>query len=110
MFTSEQKGSLGFEQPTLAFLDVLVKRQHSIGFETTIYRKQTESGLMTKRNSFVPERYKYDAISSMVYRAMKVCSTYKALAIEFIEICERAVENDYPISVLESVVRRQLNL
>ena len=46
----------------------------------------------------------------MVYRVMKICSTYKALDVEFIKIRDRAVENGYPIAVVDSVIRRQLDL
>ena len=46
----------------------------------------------------------------MIYRTMEICSTYKALDVEFIEIRDRAVENGYPIAVVESVIRSQLGL
>ena len=42
----------------------------------------------------------------MVYRAIKTCSTYNALDVEFVKIRERAVENEYPIVVVESMVWR----
>ena len=66
----------------LSFLDVLIQRIPGIEFKTQVHRKPTFSGLITKWNSFVPKSYKYNAISSMVYRARKICSTYEALASE----------------------------
>ena len=51
---------------SIPFLDILVKRQANTGFETRVYGKPTFSGLMTKWDSFVPKRYKYNALSSMV--------------------------------------------
>jgi hypothetical protein len=64
---------------SLPFLDVFIQRKPNRGFETRIYRKPTFSGLMTKWRSFVPKQYKYNAVSSMVYRAMKICSTHQLL-------------------------------
>lgn len=60
----------------LSFLDVLIQRRPGIDFKTQVHRKDTFSDLITKWNSFVPQSYKYNAISSMVYRARKLCSTY----------------------------------
>ena len=49
----------------LSFLDVLIIRDFYT-FTTTIYRKNTYSGLLTKWNSYVPRSYKISAISNMI--------------------------------------------
>jgi hypothetical protein len=110
--SSEEKSKKGKEikKYKLPFLDVLITRKSGIGFETQIYRKDTFSGLITKWDSFVPKTYKYNAISSMVYRAIRICSTYEALHKEFDFIRALALKNGYPIAFVESVIRRQLNL
>ena len=56
------------------------------------------------------KRYKYSAISSIVYRAIKICSTHQALHEELNFIRDLAKKNGYPQSFVESVIRRQLNL
>jgi hypothetical protein len=94
----------------LSFLDVLIQRIPGIEFKTQVHRKPTFSGLITKWNSFVPKSYKYNAISSMVYRARKICSTYEALASELDIIRDISLQNGYPIAFVESVIRRQLNM
>ncbi|CAF1444202.1 unnamed protein product [Adineta steineri] len=94
----------------LSFLGVLVLRKPDIGFNTQIYRKETFSGLITKWSSFVPKSYKYNAISSMVYRARRICSTYEALSTELDEIRGISFINGYPKAFVESVIRRQLNM
>jgi hypothetical protein len=94
----------------LSFLDVLIQRTPGIGFKTQIHRKDTFSGLITKWNSFVPKSYKYNAISSMVYRARKICSTYEALTAELDIIRDISLQNGYPIAFVESVIRRQFNM
>jgi len=78
-------------------------------FSTTIYRKPTYSGLITKWKSFVPHSYKISTISSMIYRAIKICSTYELLheEFEFIEfICQL---NGYPINFIRSQIRKTFN-
>ncbi|CAF1410790.1 unnamed protein product [Adineta steineri] len=94
----------------LSFLDVLVERQPGIGFETRKYRKETFSGLLTRWDSFVPKQYKYNAISTMVYRSIRICSSYTTLEDELDMIRELALHNGYPLAFVESVIRRQLNL
>lgn len=95
---------------TLSFLDVLVQRQPDVGFDTKIYRKPTFTRLITRWNSFVPKTYKYNAISTLVYRARKICSSYKSLHEEFQFIRELATDNGYPINFVNSIIGRQLNL
>jgi len=75
-------------------------------FSTTIYRKPTYTGLMTKWNSFVPHSYKVSTITSMVYRAIRICSTYKLLheELEFIEFI--SILNKYPIKFIKSQIRK----
>jgi hypothetical protein len=113
-YLTEKKDSTAEKKPirriALSFLDVLVERQPSIGFETRKYRKETFTGLLTKWDSFVPKRYKYNAISTMAYRATIICSTYKALHDEFDIIRDLALQNGYPVAFVESIIRRQLNL
>jgi hypothetical protein len=106
-FTVEKEKS---DTNSIAFLDVLIQRQAGIQFRTQVYRKDTFSGLITKWDSFVPKSYKHNAISSMAYRAMKICSSHQALHDEFEFIRNIGLKNGYPIAFVESVIRRQLNL
>jgi hypothetical protein len=106
-FTYEQEKLLS---RTLPFLEVLVQRLPGVGFQTRIYRKPTFSGLITKWDSFVPKVYKYNAISTMVYRAIKICSSHTAIHREFKFIRSLAVKNGYPHSIVDSIIRRQLSI
>ncbi|CAF1492766.1 unnamed protein product [Adineta steineri] len=94
----------------LPFLDVLVQRKPDEGFHTRIYRKPTFTGHITKWDSFVPKNYKYSALSTMVYRAIKICSSYDLLHRELNSIRSIARRNGYPSSLLNSIIRRQLDL
>jgi hypothetical protein len=88
---------------SLPFLDVRVTRSpERQTFETTIYRKPTFTGLMTKWDSFVPMNYKKASIDSMIRRALSICSTYASLVAEFDEIRRIGQANDYPISFIDT--------
>ncbi|CAF3279221.1 unnamed protein product [Rotaria sp. Silwood2] len=106
----EKEKKEDFIPQVLPFLDVLVRRQPDGGFETRVYRKPTFTSLTTKWDSFVPKTYKYNALSMKVYRAIKICSSYKALHDEFEFIRSLAINNGFPNSLIDSIIRRQLNL
>jgi hypothetical protein len=78
-------------------------------FSTTIYRKPTYTGLLTKWKSYVPHSYKISTISSMAYRAIRICSSYKQLheEFEFIEFISEL--NGYPINFIKAQIRKTLN-
>lgn len=93
---------------SLAFLDVLIRKEVGMKFQTTIYRKPTYSGLMTKWDSFVPKSYKRSAISSMVYRAIRICSSHQEMHDQFDFIRKISSQNGYPNAFVESIIRKQL--
>ena len=59
----------------LPFLDIEV---HNLGdkFTTSVYRKPTFTGLMSKFCSASPVKYKRNLIITLVTRAYKICSSY----------------------------------
>ena len=65
----------------LPFLDILIIKSNS-SIVTTVYRKPTHSGVLTHFNSYVPFRYKRNAIWGLLDRAYKLCSTWECLAQE----------------------------
>ena len=105
-FTCEEESKC-----TLSFLDVKIQRTTSSQspFITSIHRKPSYSGLMLKWSSYVPKTYKVSAISSMIYRAIKICSTFELMTDEFNFIRNTALKNDYPINFIESQIRLTLN-
>ncbi|CAF2109929.1 unnamed protein product [Rotaria magnacalcarata] len=65
------------------FFQTISNTYESSLFSTSIYRKPTFTGLLLKWNSYVPHSYKFSAISPMIYRAIKICSSYSSMHIEF---------------------------
>ncbi|CAF0726153.1 unnamed protein product [Adineta ricciae] len=105
-FTCEEE-----KDHTLSFLDVKIQRTTSLltPFITSIYRKPSFTGLILKWSSYVPKTYKVSAISSMIYRAIKICSTFDLMVDEFNFIRNIALKNEYPINFIESQIRKTLN-
>lgn len=98
----------------ISFLDVNVERAPSQSltnkpFITTVYRKKTFTGLLLKWSSYTPRSYKVSAISSMVYRATKICSTFLSLTDELDTVRDLAWKNGYPDNFVEAQIRNTMN-
>ena len=106
-FTHEEKEHL------LPFLDINITRtpnnkEHE-QLSMTVYRKPTYTGLMLKWSSFVPQHYKKNALSSMIYRAIRICTSYTLLHKELMFIKQVATANGYPLNYIEHKIRMTLN-
>ena len=66
----------------LSFLDCLVSRDGS-RFNTSVYRKDSFTGLGSSFYSFCPINFKINAIKTLLYRAYNVCSNFSSLHEEF---------------------------
>jgi hypothetical protein len=105
-FTSEPE-----VDQSLPFLDVLIRRRPSYNgswFSTTVHRKPTYTGLILNWHSFVPIQHKRSAITSMIYRAIRITSDYALLHKEFIFIRTIAVSNGYPLPFVLNLIRQTL--
>ena len=60
----------------LPFLDVNVERT-ATGFETSVYRKPTYTGQYLRWESFNPTKQKTNLISTLVHRALMICTKSK---------------------------------
>ena len=79
---------------SLPFLNVHVK--HTKGsYETKIYRKPTFTGQYLRWGSFTPIKRKASLVSTLVHRALKICSKSK-LKEEINRIKEILLDNAYP--------------
>ncbi|CAF3057869.1 unnamed protein product [Rotaria sp. Silwood2] len=93
-------------------LNTLRKKESTIesnSFSTSIYRKPTFTGLLLNWNSFVPHSYKVSAINSMIYRAIRICSSYSSMDKEFQFVKDLALVNDYPLRFIECQIKKTLN-
>jgi hypothetical protein len=103
---------------SLAFLDIRITRlpfnnttecsKNIKIFKTTVYRKSTYTGLITKWHSYVPRSYKISTVSCMIYRAIKICSTYELMHDEFTFIENICIANGYPERFIKYQIRQTL--
>ena len=93
---------------TLPFLDINITREDS-SFNTSIYRKPTFTGLLSKYSSFSPILYKKNLIATLVYRGYQLCSSYFAFhkEIEFLKTI--LMQNGYPLVFIEKQIKQTLS-
>jgi hypothetical protein len=72
-FTSEEE-----DNNELPFLDIFVKRTLT-SFFTSVYRKPTFSGVYTHYTSFVSSVYKESLVSTLLFRAHRICTNWEAI-------------------------------
>ena len=93
---------------SLPFLDILINKNSST-FTTSIYRKDTFTGLGTHYLSFEPIKFKINAIKTLLYRAYHICSSYFTIHTE-IEFLKKFFHNNgYPESIFHKHVKQFLN-
>ena len=91
---------------TLPFLDVLVeKNDHE--FVTSIYRKPTFTGQYIRLNSFCPMKRKTNLISTLVHRALVICSK-STLENELSNIRSILMNNGYPEAIINTVMTKKI--
>ena len=79
----------------LPFLDIKIKR-NPVNFETSIYRKPTFTGLMSKYYDFAPLDYKANLITTLVCRAFRISSNYLSFNKEIDFLKSLLQSNGYP--------------
>ena len=89
----------------MPFLDVLVTRE-SNKFTTSVFRKNTFSGLGTSFFSFTPYIYKINAIKTLIFRAYRLSSNFTVLHREFNFIREYFVANGFPSSLVYRHIKK----
>ena len=91
----------------LPFLDIKIKRD-LVKFRTSIYRKPTFTGLMSKFYDFSPKEYKENLICTLVCRAFRICSDYFAFDEEVKTLKGVLQGNGYPLHFVEQKAGQML--
>jgi len=81
----------------LGFLDVKVHRVGS-EFETSVYRKKTDTSLMMNYNSNIPTKYKRNLVKSLTLRYLRICSNNERFSHDINELKNRFLANGFPSS------------
>ena len=94
-FTSEKE-----ENGTLPFRDLKIERKNST-LSTSIYRKPTFTGLLSRFDSFTPDKYKDNLFATLVHRGFKLCSSFLSFDIKVNFLKSLLKQNGYPLSLIE---------
>ena len=101
-FTSETE-----ENNTLPFLDINIIRDDN-SFMSSVYRKKTFSGVYTNFISFLPEVYKFNLVSTLLFRAYMISSNWTIVHNEIDKLKGIMKLNGYPVKMVDSVIKRFL--
>ena len=102
-FTSE-----GQCNDSLSFLDVSVR--HTDGsFVSSVFHKPTSTLLGTNFFSFTPFKFKISGISSKIFRAFNICSSWESFHLELEYILRYTNFNLFPTDILYNLVNKFLN-
>ena len=112
MFLNSQHPNISFTcdkevNGILSFLDIKLKRD-STHFKTSIYRKPTFTGLLSKFYDFSPLQYKENLISTLVCRAFRISSDYFSFDSEIQFLKSILQQNGYPLKFNENQIHGML--
>jgi len=91
----------------ISFLDSCITRINN-KFTSSVYRKNTFTGLGISFFSFCTFRFKANAIKTLIFRAYKICSTFKSLDAEFQFLRNFFINNGFPSGLIYSYVNKFL--
>ena len=91
----------------LSFLDILISKNGN-KLDTSIYRKETFSGLGVNFLSRCFIQFKYNTFSTMFYRAYRLTSTYEAFHNEITFLKKFFTNNGFPENIFYSKVKKFL--
>ena len=83
---------------TLPFLDVNVFRDAS-KFSSSVHRKMTFSGVYSNFSSFMPVTYKRGLVSTLLYRAYMICSSFQTLHNEIENLEKNLLKEWVPFQI-----------
>ena len=101
-FTSDQE-----HNQILPFLDVKVQRLED-KFITSIYRKPTFTGLLSKYYAFSPKENKENLVYTLTVRAYKICSDFLSFHNEIERLKSILKSNGYPLKFIEGCIGKML--
>ena len=90
---------------SIPFLDVLITRLEDMTVSTSIYRKDTFSGLLMQYDSFLPPSFKRNLISGLIYRAWKICSSEDLFQQELIKLKKLLIANGFPLGLINRQIK-----
>ena len=78
-------------------------------FATTVYHKPTFSGAYTHFDSFLPTRYKFSMIYTLVFRCFAICFNWTNFHNELVFLKDVFLKIECPISFIDKCFKTFLN-
>ena len=91
----------------LAFLDVLLDKSDKL--VTSVYRKETFTGVLTNYFSFTAQRYKLGLVKCLIDRVFKINNTWPGFHNDLIKVFDILKRNCYPEYILNKVTKNYLD-
>ena len=91
----------------LPFLDVLIKNQGKL--VTSVYHKDSYTGLLTNFRSFIPHVYKRMLVNTLTDRTFKINNTWHGFDLDIKKMTSFLCKNMFPIKMVEDIIRKYLN-
>lgn len=102
-FTHEEPAGNKFH-----FLDVQLIISNNGEIQTSVYIKPTDKGSYSNFQSHTLPTYKKSIIKTLVFRALKYCSTWQYLHVELDRIKQVLINNNYPLCLIDSVINNMM--
>ena len=71
--------------------------------DTSVFTKPKGSGDSINYNGICPEKYEVSTIKTLLHRAYDICSDWKLLHQEVVNIKQRLVNNNFNVKILDKV-------
>ena len=91
----------------LPFLDVLIKNHGEL--VTSVYHKDSYTGLLTNFRSFIPYVYKRMLVNTLTDRTFKINNTRHGFNLDIKKLTSFLCKNMFPIKMIEDIIRNYLN-
>ena len=89
---------------SLPFLDILISKSEN-DFKTSVYHKQTFSGVYSNFNSFIYDPYKISLIFTLLFRTFSVVSDFSKFHTEVSHVKEILRKNAFPIRLVGNCIK-----
>ena len=88
----------------LPFLDINIKKENN-SLSTSVYRKNTFTGLCMNFNSFAPFIYKINLIKTLIFRSFSLSSSYFNMHLDFVKVKSFLVLNGFKSNIIDKYIK-----
>ena len=78
-------------------------------YVTSVYRKPTSTSLFMNFNSFTPLAYRLSVFKCLVYRALRLCSTWSLFHDEVTSVKSMLLRNAFPAWILDRIIKSSVS-